>query len=298
MDAFAWIPSESDDPAETEDFNWMYQIDHEYYKNKWRGVRVVLRELAEHSHEHNVTELIVGGTEIATGLNCRLFDQPCLEYNDLVTLLKRPGFRHLTLDLFTGMNQCRNWQSFRSGLIHKALSEAKDLRHITLHATTKIIDGEAAHPPDDGLSDYSPFLLQNVFPINCWLKLEHFGISNILVTQKDLLSFLAALPYSTRSVELSNLAWANQDESYRSLLDKMRTKLDWRSRPVGERPKLRIVVTPAMHVIQDGVYMDMGNLADAFLYDNGENPFCGRYFIIRGGAYRSFFDPEFSSFND
>ena len=68
-------------------------------------------------------------------------------------------------------------------------------------------------------------------------------MSNILVTQEDLLSFLAALPYSTRSIELSNLAWANErkeadeaeedDEAeadeggdYHSLLNEMRTRLD------------------------------------------------------------------------
>ena len=98
-------------------------------------------------------------------------------------------------------------------------------------------------------------------------------------------------------MELSNLAWANLDESYRSLLDGMRTRLDWRTRPVGERPKLRLVVTPTMHIIQDGVYKDMGNLADAFLYDNGENPFCGRCFIIKGGVCKSFFDTEYSCFD-
>ncbi|RBR23673.1 uncharacterized protein FIESC28_03469 [Fusarium coffeatum] len=273
---------------------------------RWRGFRVVLRTLVENSHEHNVTELIVGGAEIVTGVNCRLFDRPCQEYADLVTMLKRPGFRRLALDLFTGIDEHRNWRSFRSGLMRNALSEAKDLRHITLHATTYTINGETFHPPGvDGLPDYWPFPLQSVFPINCWPRLEHFGISNIQVTPEDLLSFLAALPYSCRSVELSNLAWANEDGGwakedggYRFLLNEMRTRLDWCSRPVGERPRLKILVTLVSEIIENGFYVDMGNLANAFLYDDGENPFLGPGFFSGGGICKSFFDPEVSYFDE
>ncbi|KAJ4128215.1 hypothetical protein NW768_008503 [Fusarium equiseti] len=237
LGAYAWIPDESDDPQETEEFEWMYQVGPEDYREKWRGVRTVLRMLAEHSWGHNITEFIIGGTEIASGLNCRLFDQSCREYDDLVIMLQRPGFSRLDLDLFTGVNEYGNWKSFRSGLLFEALSEAKDLRHITLHTTTDIVNGKMVHLTPNGLPGFWPFPLQTVFPISCWPKLEHFGISNILVTQEDLLSFLAALPYCTRSIELSNLAWADEtkedDEAeedeggdYHSLLNEIRTRLD------------------------------------------------------------------------
>ena len=105
---FPWIPDESNHPAVAFEFHYMYQCSPEEYRAKWRGFRVVLRALAETRYEHNVTELIVGGAEIVTGVNCSLFDQPCREYDDLVTILKRPGFRCLTLDLFTGMNEYHN----------------------------------------------------------------------------------------------------------------------------------------------------------------------------------------------
>ena len=183
LGAYAWIRDESDSPIETEEFDWMYQVDPEDYRNKWRGVRTVLRILAEHSWEHNVTELIIGGAEIATGLNCRLFDQPCREYDDFVIMLQRPGFRRLDLDLFTGVNEYQNWKSFRSGLLFKALSEAKDLRHITVHTTTDIVNGKMVHFPPWGGPRFFTFPLQTVFPIKCWPKLEHFGMSNMLVTQ-------------------------------------------------------------------------------------------------------------------
>ncbi|KAJ4017898.1 hypothetical protein NW752_001807 [Fusarium irregulare] len=284
----------------------VYECTPEEYRARWRGFRVVLRTLVENSHEHNVTELTFGGAEIVTGMNCRLFDQPCREYADLVTVLKRPGFRRLALDLFTGMNEYHNWKSFRSGLMHKALSKAKDLRHITLHSTTYTINGETFNTPGvDGLPNYWPVPLQSVFPINCWPKLEHFGISNIQVTPEDLLSFLAALPYSCRSVELSNLAWANEDGGwakedggYHFLLNEMLTRLDWCSRPVGERPRLKILVTLVSEIIEDGLYVDMGNLANAFLYDDGENPFLGPGFFSGGGVGKSFFDPEVSFFSE
>ncbi|KAH7185188.1 uncharacterized protein B0J16DRAFT_398928 [Fusarium flagelliforme] len=292
-EVYAWIPDDEDPDNFIGSCESFHNCNPEEYRAKWRGFRVVLRTLVENSNEHNVTELIVGGAEIVTGVNCRLFDQPCREYADLVTLLKRPGFHRLALDLFTGIDEFRNWKSFRSGLIFKALSKAKDLRHITLHATTDTTYGETMYPPGrDGLPDYWPFPLQSVFPINCWPKLEHFGISNIQVTQEDLLSFLAALPYSTRSVELSNLAWANEDEGYRFLLNEIRTRLDWCSRPVGERPRLKILMPKVLQWIQDGSYVDMSSLADAFLYDNGENPFLGTAFFDRGGVCKSFFDPE------
>ena len=80
-----------------------------------------------------------------------------------------------------------------------SLSEAKDLRHVTIHTTTDIINGRMVYrlssknPPNCWL-----FLLQTVFPISYWLLLEHFSMSNILVT-------LATLLCSTRSIELNNL---------------------------------------------------------------------------------------------
>lgn len=234
-EAYSWILDEDPDDY-FESCEEFYNCNHEEYRAKWRGFRVVLRTLVECCSDHNVTELIIGGAEILTGVNCRIFDQPCQEYDDLVTMLQRPGFRRLDLDLFMGLNDLHDWKSFRSGLLRKALSEAKGLRHISIRATTNIVHGKAIPSLFPVVPD-GPFPLRTVFPIRCWPKLEHFGISNIVVTQEDLLSFLAALPYCTRSVELSNLAWADEGEeddedeeadeggNYHSLLNEMRTRL-------------------------------------------------------------------------
>ncbi|RGP59209.1 hypothetical protein FSPOR_11502 [Fusarium sporotrichioides] len=74
----------------------------EIYGAKWRGFRLAMRALAEYE-DHHITEFVIGGNEVQSGLNCQIFDQRCTEYDDFLTLLKRPGFRHLDLHLFTGL---------------------------------------------------------------------------------------------------------------------------------------------------------------------------------------------------
>lgn len=296
-EAYAWIPDEDpDDIIESlEDF---YNCNPEGYRDKWRGFRVVLRTLVECGRDHNITELVIGGTEILTGVNCRLFEQPCQEYDDLVTILQRPGFRRLDLDLFTGLEGMHNWKSFRSGLLRKTISEAKDLRHISIRTTTEIFCGElmpfSVHL--DPNAPGGPFPLRAVFPIRCWPNLEHFGMSNIQVTLADVLSFLAALPYSTRSVGLGQLAWANEGEDDHALLNEMRNKLDWRSRPAGERPRLRMFGPITGNGVSGGSYIEMDDAVHSFLYGDGDNPYkrYGDGIFIEGGIQKNVFDPEIS----
>jgi hypothetical protein len=136
----------------------------EAYRNRWRGCRAVTRALAE-NEQHHVTELVVGGNEVGCGMNCHIFDQPCTEYNDLVTLLQLPGFSHLSLDIFTGYLEDEDWISYKSGLLHYALAKAKDLKYICLRTTTDISDGgpDQLEPEDLEEVDLS---LSTIFPIN------------------------------------------------------------------------------------------------------------------------------------
>ncbi|RFN49773.1 hypothetical protein FIE12Z_5921 [Fusarium flagelliforme] len=293
-EAYAWIPDEDPDNF-LESCESFYNCNPEEYRAKWRGIRVVLRTLVECGRDHNVTELIIGGTEILTGLNCRLFDQPCQEYDDLVTMLQRPGFRRLDLDLFTGLNEMHNWKSFRSGLLRKALSEAKELRHVSIRTTTNTAYGEVVSEWPGMVPD-EPFPLRTVFPIHCWPKLEHFGISSIQVTNADVLSFLAALPYSARSVELSRLAWADEGEHYDTLLNNIRTKLDWCSRPAGERPRLHVTTPLIGEGLERGSYVEMDDAVHSFLYGDGKNPFkrCADGIQVGGGIQKNVFDLEVS----
>lgn len=45
-------------------------------------------------------------------------------------------------------------------------------------------------------------LLRTIFPVEKWQDLRHFGLSNVLVREDDLLSLLALLPTTLPSVEL------------------------------------------------------------------------------------------------
>ncbi|KAL4731191.1 hypothetical protein ACLX1H_000152 [Fusarium chlamydosporum] len=294
-DEYPWVTDDTIPVGDNECY-WMYKCSPEEYRAKWRGFRVVLRALVECAQDHNVTEFRVGGNEVLTGINCRLFDQRSQEYDDLVTLLQRPGFRRVDLDLFTGFIENHNisWVSFRSGLLREALAQAKNLRHVTLRTTTDIAEGEAGQIYGGDLPEKT-FPLRTIFPIDQWPNLQHFGISNMLVTQRDLIPFLAALPKSLRSVELSHLAWADTDDDYQGLLESIRTKLDWCMRPAGQRPKVHMKVSPLGICLDQGRYVEIDDMVHFFLYEDGENPFKNGGDGINwgdGGVERDFFDPD------
>ncbi|KAK2473351.1 hypothetical protein H9L39_15526 [Fusarium oxysporum f. sp. albedinis] len=88
IDALPWVSEDGNDP-----YQEIYgaECTAEAYRAKWRGFRLVTRALVE-CEDHTITELIIGGNEIQSGLNCRIFDQRPTEYDDFVTLLKCPGF--------------------------------------------------------------------------------------------------------------------------------------------------------------------------------------------------------------
>ncbi|WZH42015.1 F-box domain-containing protein [Fusarium acuminatum] len=292
VDVLPWV-SEDDSPCQE-----MYGPDCtvEAYRAKWRGYRVVIRALAEHD-DHHITELYIGGNEVESGLNCRIFDQRCVEYDDLVTLLARPGFRYLNLDLFTGLLEREDWESYKSGLLHDALAQAKDLEHICFRSTMEITGGSSEQLDWEKIENYV-FPLRTIFPVDQWPRLRHFGISHMLVQLDDLMELLSALPRTLRSVELSNLAWGSLTHRTRELLPSMRDVLDWRSRPVEERPKVHMIVSGAAcgDGDKDGWYVEIDDLVYSFLYGEGKNPLSEHPDIIytwEGGVRRDIFNPGF-----
>lgn len=54
-------------------------------KNKWRGFRVVMRVLAQHEEDHHIMELRIDVNGLYTDLHCRIFDQPCEEYDNNIS---------------------------------------------------------------------------------------------------------------------------------------------------------------------------------------------------------------------
>ncbi|KAK4038019.1 hypothetical protein C8A01DRAFT_48313 [Parachaetomium inaequale] len=252
----------------------------EFEKDRYHGVRLVTRELAQFRH-HNVTELIIDvnallcGTSLLTGIDSTIFTEPCAEYNDLVTVLRRPGFRRLDLALLVGRQSYQeDWSASRSGLLRRALSEAPNIEHISLRTDETQKDSD-----DSGAPDRHFVPRKSIFPVDKWLCLRHFGLSQFLVRQNDLLSLLAALPATLRSVELSCLIFL--EGTYRGLLADMRDTLDWRGRGTRERPKV-IVGLPADSISERTIWVDeqvgIGVLRDAFdpLYERPNAEYFGQ----------------------
>lgn len=235
-------------------------------KSKWRGLCLVLHTLA--SHPNKVTEFIVDVNKLYTGFNAHMFYEPNAEYASFVTILKQPGFSHLDLALFTNGGDYNGWPWYRSNLIKRALAEAKDLRHVNFYGN---VNSNALCLRDDGAEEHS-IPLRNIFPVEQWTDLIHFGLWGFLLTVDDLCSFLSALPGTLRSVNLSFLNFINERDGYPRLLEYMRRDLGWRERPVSERPRIE------MHVEQyqgarDGDSIDVSAPVESFVYGDGTNPF-------------------------
>jgi hypothetical protein len=241
----------------------------------WRGFCLVMQELAKASG-HNVSDLTIDSHFFDTGLNCRVFDGPCEEYDNLVALLQRPGFSRLDLALFAdGQNHVgQAWSSLRSGYLKHALGEASDLRDLNLRFT---VDYGPIWWGMDHHLDKQLIPLRNILPIDKWKKLRHFGLSGLLVEVADLLSILATLPTTLRSVELSflefveNSQFANQSSGYCSLLMGICNTLGWCYRAVGERPFITMHLPGSV----DGrrSYNCFDEAVNNFLYRQGSNPF-------------------------
>lgn len=295
-------------PIEAEQKLWERSSESE--KDTWRAFRVATRTLAdtvanagqsgqsgksgqsgqteqpEQCEKHGITEIIVDANQLLTGLNAHIFNEECTEQRNLASALRKPNFRRLDLALAVGGLENQGWQAFRSGCLRRTLAEAPGLEHIRL--TTDLVD-----KPDENYV----LPLRDIFPIDSWARLSHFGLSRFHVRQDDLLSFLAALPSTLRSVELSFLIWLDGG-NYRDLLDGMRDQLRWRERPAEQRPRV-IIGLPDCELFypRRGVWANAP--VEQFLYHHEPNPFGAdrdaRNYIPQGagGVVRDSFDPSF-----
>ena len=270
----------------------------EAYRDRWRGFRIVLRELAQQTDSQRVLELNLDTHQLTTGINCRIFESPNPEYNQLVSLLRRPGFRRLDLALSVGAQEHSGWRAFRSTLLKRALSEiGPDLTHLSLSTDVDldIPSMDWIRPPG---GHHIP-LLRAIFPVDRWPRLRHFGLSRFLVTRADLLSLLAALPPTLRSLELGNLAFLDEGGHWRGLLEDMRDSLGWRDRPAQERPRVTLHDADIDGNRRPGREVWLEAVVAEFLYGNGKNPFgqngCHPDQIDKGqgGVVRDAFDPEY-----
>lgn len=224
----------------------------------WQGLRAVLRVLARNQDLGRVTEMRVDANWLETGLNSRLFEEPCPALADFEAVLARPNFKHLHLDLLVHPFDLEA-EVYRRGLLKEALAGAADgqgLEHLTFKTNAED-------------SDYWYVPLDTVFPKSSLSSLRHFGLSRFSVKQDDLLALLAALPPSVCTIELGLLRFVKGCGSHRTLLRQIRDTLDWQDRV--PRPKLSIVMGGHWQIPGRLIWVE--EEVDAFLYHGAGNPF-------------------------
>lgn len=231
-------------------------------RQTWRGVCVVLRELAE--QDHHVVEFLIQPNGHRAGLNCRMFEQPCQEYDFFKALLSRPGFRHLELSLLADEEE-EDWGALQNGRLRGALSEAMDLGHFNFRVQ---IDA------DENLDREEFPSLHSMLPFDCWPKLQHLGLERAILRHDELISVLQSLPSTVRSVELSELRFVgegpNPDHCQRTLLRRLREDLDWRTRRPEDRPRISFYTDSHYGMTRQRCY---DAEVDRFVYGDGPNPF-------------------------
>lgn len=242
--------------------------DSENEKSNWRGLCLVLRTLAQ--QPHNITEFVLDTNHRYTGFNAYMFHEENPEYYDLVSLLRSPGFSRIDIALFAGGGSYRGWPWYRSSMIKKALMQAKDLRHLSFSGNAN--DQFLGYGRNFEGAGQHFFPLRSIFPIEGCANLVHFGLSGFVVRLDDLAGFLAALPETLRSVDLSFLCFLGAGGGdHSSLLANMRSELGWRERPVSERPRITLRLNQDQQ--EAAQFLDVSAAAEDFVYGDGLNPF-------------------------
>ncbi|RBR15727.1 hypothetical protein FVER53590_26552 [Fusarium verticillioides] len=118
---------------------------------------------------------------------------------------------------------------------------------------------------------YNYTSLFDVFPIDRWQQPTHFGLSNVLVEQTDLINFLSKLPPAVQTVELSFLTFMEGEGHYITLMEDIRNKLDWRHRPVEGRIKISVKIF--CYLSYYGRYICADKEVEEFVYNDGPQPF-------------------------
>ncbi|KAK8054811.1 hypothetical protein PG993_000038 [Apiospora rasikravindrae] len=162
----------------------------------WPGFRIVTSIVARYP-DIELSELRVDAFQIATGLNVRVFEEPCRALADFTTIVTRPSFQHLHLDLMVSGQENYEWEAFKRGHLARALSVAK-LQSLSIR--TDVAGGLVC----DGYE--SPVPLRTIFTPASLSCMRHFGLSGFYVREEELLQVLTDLPLDLlETVELSFL---------------------------------------------------------------------------------------------
>ncbi|KAF3021142.1 hypothetical protein E8E14_013805 [Neopestalotiopsis sp. 37M] len=251
----------------------------------WQGFRVVTRVLAENKDHGRVTDLRVDACQLETGLNSLVFEAENDTFRHFVTVLARPNFAHLHLDLMVDPNE-RQAEVFQSGLLKRALAGAangKGLQHLSIG--TSIVDE----------CDGTYVTLETIFTYTALSRIEHLGLSRFYVTDHDLLMLMAHLPQTLRTVELNLLEFMDDAGNFRDFLNQARDSLDWQER--AHKPSLRLSIETHTGDRLRQIWVDKE--LDSFLYYGGMNPFgqetkfgTPNYLVKGYGRIKDAFMPE------
>ncbi|KFY05557.1 hypothetical protein V492_08454 [Pseudogymnoascus sp. VKM F-4246] len=253
----------------------------------WQGFRTVTRVLAEGRDFGRVVDLRVDAHELEIGLNSRVFEKENRTLSDFEAVLSRPDFEHLQLDLMVDPHY-RQADVFRSGLLKRVLARAscgQGLKSLSLRTNMDMY-----RTTDD--CDWN-VPLTTIFTPTSYSRLEHFGLSRFYVKQDDLLSLLASMPKTLRSVELSILDLIDEKNSYRTLLWGIRDTLGWKER----NPRPTLVVGTDLPHPQPGRALWLKHELYNFLYDDGNNPFGNDPKVRQPDAMRFGFGWEIDCFD-
>ncbi|KAK8021912.1 hypothetical protein PG990_007050 [Apiospora arundinis] len=234
----------------------------------WQGFRTVTSVLARYPHD--LAELRVDAFKLPTGLNARVFEKPCRALADFTTIITRPSFQKLHLDLLVRGQDQHGWPAFTSGHLARALSVAQ---LTSLSIRTDVADGMS----DTGEDRMLP--LETIFRPESLARLHHFCVSGFFVREDNLIQLLARLPHSSlKTAEVSFLQFDRKgtvgvlpngnkeyirDESLGHLLNRIRDELLWQNASLTIGANSRKYEGRAIWVN-----------VDDFLYRGGKNP-CG-----------------------
>ncbi|KAI1071054.1 hypothetical protein LB507_011497 [Fusarium sp. FIESC RH6] len=286
-----WWSNETHDGRDGYPEGW----ENEKERKQWRGLCIVLKVLADCAETLQVSELALDSHKLPTGIDYTFFKMPNADYDNLCKIVEQPGFKSIALPLITGYVSDYNpddFEFYRHGRISGLLARAPDLESF-------IYQTDYNHEPGAAEDEEIFVSLSDIFPIDMWStgKLKHFGLHGILVAQDDLVSFLAKLPSTVQSVDLSFLAMVDGDD-YAGLLTDIRDKLDWRRRPKSQRIQVTISVT-SVNVPHEGRYINLDKEVQEYIYGDGPSPFCveegftSLYIPFGTGVVRDAFDISF-----
>ena len=238
--------------------------------HNWRGFSVLTREVARHLRENptsSINEFSIDVNYLPAGINIHLFENTdSTEYTDLVTILSYPGLRRFDLPLdYSGIEDPDDSAPLYDN-VHKLLSMATDLEHVSLSTNIDFQDNDFW-----GMigRDEHCFPLRSILPIDKWPNLRHLSLSRLFVKQDDVRDFLAAMPPTLKSIELSFLEFTPwYRDCYRGLFEDMRSILGWQDRPRDSQPKIKVLVERRGRKV-----VDVSAEAESYMYDGEENPF-------------------------